>query len=292
MKFDNPAWRSAPLRTGLRVANSLVRRRSSRLSRAVVPYDDGRSSIYADLRTPLGLGLYRYGHRDVDIALVGRLLQPDDVFIDGGANVGLFTLVAAERVGPNGKVIAFEPGRSVRLSLLENVVLNRFSQVEVLPFALSSAPGEASFRAFDPSGAGLNHLCPTAGEPGEVETVTLTTLDAVLLPRDLKRLKLIKLDLEGAEHAALLGARHLLTEARPDILIEVEQSHLLRMGTTSDALMALMREYGYTFYRTSKDESGRPALISANNTPRAPHAPNIFATVNIELVRQRGVAVL
>ena len=292
MKFDNPAWRSTPLRTGLNVAMSLVRRRASQLSRAVVSYDDGRSSIYADLRTPLGLGLYRYGHRDADIALIGRLLGPDDVFIDGGANIGLFTLVAADRVGPNGKVIAFEPARAVRMCLLENVVLNRFSQVEVLPFALSSVPGEASFRAFEPGSAGLNHLCPTPGELGQIETVALTTLDAALLPHDQQHLKLIKLDLEGAEHAALLGASRTLTESRPDILIEVEPSHLLRMGTTADALMALLRDYGYAFYRTSNDASGAPLLISASDAGPAPRTPNVFATVNLERVRERGVAVL
>jgi FkbM family methyltransferase len=292
MKFDNPAWRAAPLRTGLKVAASLVRRRSARLSRAIVRYDDGRSSICADLRTPLGLGLYRYGHRDEDIALVAQLLGRNDVFIDGGANIGLFTLVAAERVGPEGKVIAFEPARAVRLCLLENVVLNRFSQVEVLPFALSSSAGQASFRAFEPGSAGLNHLCPIAGEEGQVETVALTTLDVVLLPSDRARLKLIKLDLEGAEHAALLGASQTLAELRPDLLIEVEPAHLLRMGTSADALKGLLQSYGYAFYGISSNASGRPLLVSNGNGSRAGSTPNLFATVSIDRARGLGVAVL
>src|SRR5437764_646700 len=127
MNFDNPAWRSAPIQTGLRVAKSLARKRIERLSRVPVPYDGGRTSIYADLQTPLGLGLYRYGYRDPDLDLMGRLLSPGDVVVDGGANVGLFTLVAANRVGPAGKVIAFEPGRGVRMSLMANIVLNRLT---------------------------------------------------------------------------------------------------------------------------------------------------------------------
>ena len=66
-------------------------------------------------------------------------------------------------------------------------------QVEVIPAALSSKPGEAAFRVFDSAGAGLNHLAPTEGESGGLETVALTTLDAALIPHDRGRLALIKL---------------------------------------------------------------------------------------------------
>src|SRR6185312_84581 len=129
--------------------------------------------IYADLHTPLGLGLYRYGYRDPDLDLVAKLLRPGDVFVDGGANVGLFTLVAANRVGAAGKVIAFEPGRAVRMSLLANVVLNGLAQVEVVPFALAAELGEARFRVFEAAGAGLNHLVGRDAEDGQIEVVTL-----------------------------------------------------------------------------------------------------------------------
>jgi FkbM family methyltransferase len=263
-----------------------------RLSRAVVPFDGGRSSIYADLHTARGLTLYRYGHREADLELAGRLLQPGDVFVDGGANVGLFTLVAAERVGPTGKVIAFEPGRTVRLRLLENVVLNRFSQVEVIPFALSSAAGQASFRTFEIGGSALNHLTPIDGEGGGLETVALTTLDAVLIPHDRDRVTLIKLDLEGAEHDALLGAAAILRERRPDLLLEIEPPHLQRMGTSAGAVADLLLPQGYTFFRTHTDPSGVLFLSAATDISSPPSRhPNIFATVDIERARRRGVAV-
>src|SRR5688572_14843926 len=126
MRFDNPSWRAAPVRTSLKVGMSLARRALPGKHEVVAPYDKGRSLIRADLLTPLGLELYRYGRRDADLDLVGQLLSSGDVFIDGGAHIGLFTLVAAQRVGSNGKVIAFEPGRDVRFRLMENIVLNRF----------------------------------------------------------------------------------------------------------------------------------------------------------------------
>ena len=137
MRFNDPAWRAKPLRTGLRVASSLVRKRFPPLRLARVPYDGGRTSVYADLGTPMGLMLYRYGNRDIDIELAKLLLSPGDVFVDGGANVGLFTLAAAAKVGATGKVIAIEPAREVRLQLTRNVALNRLLQVQNVPFALA-----------------------------------------------------------------------------------------------------------------------------------------------------------
>jgi FkbM family methyltransferase len=240
----------------------------------------------------MGLILYRYGHHDHDIELVGRLLAPGDVFVDGGANIGLYTLVAADRVGSSGKVIAFEPGRAVRLRLLENVALNRLAQVEVLPAALSSEPGDAAFRVFDVVGAGLNHLAPAEGESGGLETVAVTTLDAALIPHDRARLTLIKLDLEGAEQEALQGAAVLLRERRPDLLLEIEPSHLARMGGAADAVAALLRGHGYSLFRTGGDATGAPTLTPAGDLAApAPH-PNVFATVDPERVRRRGIGVL
>jgi FkbM family methyltransferase len=290
MNFSNAAWRQAPVRTSIRVAKSLARRALPRLSRVAVPYDGGRTSILADLRTPMGLALYRYGHQDPDLELISRMLSPGDVFVDGGANVGLFTLVAASRVGPQGKVVAFEPGRAVRLRLLENVVLNRLVQVSVMPIALSSRAGDAAFRVFEIGGAGLNHLAPAQDEAGDVETVTLATLDSVLTPSDRRRLSFIKLDLEGAEHDALVGASSTLAESHPDILIEVEPTHLARMGTSAEAVEGLLRGHGYRLFRRTE---GAEALHWTEVSAFGPAGsqPNVLATVDAERLRRRGVAV-
>jgi len=273
----------------MRVIKSLVRRRAGHFSRVAVGYDGDRSLIYADLATPLGLQLYRYGQHDPDVELVGRLLSPGDVFVDGGANVGLFTLVAAARVGRTGKVLAFEPGRVTRLRLLENVVLNSFEQVVVMPFALSSHSGEASFRAFDIAGAGLSHLAPADDEAGEVETVALTTLDAAITPADRRRLRLIKLDLEGAEHAALVGASSILRESQPDIFLEIEPSHLARMGSTADDIATLLRAHRYAFYRMIRSDMGELSLRSVAEIVTPGLGPNVFATVDPARARRCGI---
>lgn len=291
MTFDHPAWRTAPLLTGLRVASSLVRKRFSPLRLARVSYDDGRTSIYADLGTPLGLVLYRYGVRDIDIELTKALLSPGDVFVDGGANIGLFSLAAASKVGAGGKVIAFEPARQVRLRLMQNVALNHLLQVEVVPFALSSAPGEAAFRAFDIAGAGLNHLAPAESETGAVESVTLTTLDAAVGPVDRRRLTLMKLDLEGAEHAALQGAAEVLREVRPHIIIEIEESHLRRMGSSAEEVLGLLRTHGYQFFQAHEGGDGVLELSRLDDPLQSRSGPNVFATTEPAGVAAKGVRI-
>jgi FkbM family methyltransferase len=290
MRFDDAAWRQAPVRTGLRVATSLIRRSLPGTTRVAVPYDDGRSLIYADLRTPLGLKLYRYGHHDPDLALVRRLLSPGDVFVDGGANIGLFTLVAAHRVGSNGKVIAYEPGRVIRMRLLENVLLNQMSQVDVMPFALSSAAGEAAFNELEIAGAGLSHLVGGGDGGGQSRAVTLTTIDATVVGADLKRLVLMKLDLEGAEYAALRGAEDVLHAAHPDLIIEVERPHLARMGSSPEEVLGLLRAHDYLLYRVQSDD-GALSLVPAGEPAAAGHSPNVFATVDPERVRSHGLMV-
>jgi FkbM family methyltransferase len=289
MNFENPAWRAAPVRTGLRVAKSLLRRAVPSLTRVSVPYDDGQSQIYADLRTPLGLGLYRYGHRDADIRIVSRLLAPGDIFVDGGAHVGLFTLVAARCVGPSGRVIAFEPAGEVREKLIQNVKLNGFEQVTVKPLALSSEPGRASFRVFELVGSGLNHLGPAAEEGGRVESVEVTTLDASIGLADRSRVTVMKLDLEGAEYSALLGGEALLAEAHPELVLEVEQSYLARMGSSVEAVEALLQKHGYSFYRTGMDRDGTAWVSPIERLSQAAPRPNVLATRRPERLRERGV---
>jgi FkbM family methyltransferase len=292
MRFDDPAWRATPVQTSWRVVTSLVRKRIRWFRQPSVPYGPD-SRIYADLATPLGLQLYRYHPRDLDVELTRRLLSPGDTFVDGGANIGLFSIAAARRVGPSGKVIAFEPGRAVRFRLLKNLALNDLAQIEVMPFALWSSGGEAPFRIFDDAGAGLNHLAPGPEESGAVEFVTLTTLDNALSSSDRNRLTLIKLDLEGAEHAALQGSADTLREAKPDLIVEIEPLHLKRMGSSDQEVASLLRTHRYELFKPTASADGGIALRPLRDiSARGAGAPNIFATTKPDRVVGRGIKIL
>lgn len=296
MNLSHPAWRRKPLHTACRFAVSLIRRHFAGLRQAVVGYDEGRSKIVADLGTALGLHLYRYGHHDPDVELVRHLLHPGDVFVDGGANVGLFSLVAAARVGPNGKVIAFEPAQSTRARLAANVALNAFYWVEVRPHALAGGPGNVEFVAFEGNGAGLSSFAPASAWGGRTETVVTVALNDVIAFKDRERLALVKLDLEGAEFHALQGAAELLaatSDVAPDLLIEIEPEHLARQGASPGNIRDLLVRAGYQLFQTDWNETPqqnkRVILIPQEDPSGAAGRPNWYATKNPARAERAGV---
>src|SRR5690606_15918356 len=107
-----------------------VKRLGSGLGRRTVRTKYG-FEMNVDVADFFGQRVYATGNwEDATSAVAAALIEPGAVVIDIGANVGWFTLLAASRVGVNGKVYAFEPVPPVRAQLLDNVRRNRMKQVE------------------------------------------------------------------------------------------------------------------------------------------------------------------
>jgi FkbM family methyltransferase len=159
---------------------------------------------------------------------------------DVGANIGFYSLIAARIVGERGKVIAFEPLPDNQQAILRNVELNGIGNVALVPVALSEEEGEADLEIHDsPTWAKLDTSGDTsfkrdAAASGTVR-VKLTTLDVQLAT--LPPPQLVKMDIEGAEVAALRGARKLLGECRPTLICELH-------GTNA-AVVELLRAHDY-----------------------------------------------
>ena len=213
---------------------------------AVVPFLDDGTKIVADLRTSLGRGLYRYRvtYCDEDFEILRRFLTPGDTFVDCGANVGQFSLVAARLVGDAGRVIAFEPVPEVRAAPLRNVAVNGLANVAVLDVALGSANGTSAFYATS-DGGGLSSFAPRDRASAREIRVDVKRLDDCI-PDDVRRpVPLVKLDVEGAELSALHGAMQLLNRDRPAWLVEVEDDHLKRQGTSEAELRSFFSSVQY-----------------------------------------------
>ena len=223
---------------------SLVRLASRRPWALVPRVHDGLAAA-VDLRTSHGLGVYRRReYTDVDFEILRAHLRPGDVFIDCGANVGMYTLTAASLVGKTGRVVAFEPAPPTRDALMRNVAVNDLSQVTVLPFALGARPGALLFTVMG-NGGGLSSFAPANPERGSAAKVAVMRLDDCLTPDLAGRVKLVKIDVEGAETAALRGAARLFQQERPLLLLEVEDEHLRRQGSSAEELNALLEGWGY-----------------------------------------------
>src|SRR5207247_1788822 len=117
---------------------------------------------------------------------------------------------------------------------------------------------------------------------GAVEPVETTTLDAVTANEDRTRIRLVKLDLEGAEYAALQAAQSLLQEVQPDFLVELEPEHLARQGTSVADVIGLFEKHGYRFFTVDGNGQGSVLLTPITHPGEGGARPNLFMCRNLE----------
>ena len=166
----------------------------------------------------VGRGIYTSHTYEPPVTnLFMRNLKRGDVFVDVGANIGYFSMMAASLVGSTGRIFAFEPfSQNVKLLHLSRQV-NQFERVEIFPVAAGS-----DRRLYLYDNAGTNgFISPLTNDFRAVMQSTIVfsvCLDDVL--RDVERIDFIKVDVEGAEHLVLQGARTLLQRHHPVIVSE------------------------------------------------------------------------
>jgi FkbM family methyltransferase len=231
----------------------------------------GGARVYADLTTPLGLDLYRYGFCPVEARLLQKLLHPGDVFVDGGANIGLLSLVAAGAVGPTGRVLACEPSPGTMALLRANREANEFATLDLHEVALSDYSGYARLMVFE-AGSGLSSFAPEHDGGREVEVV-VATLDT--LTQDLgRKVAVVKLDIEGAEAQALRGAHALVERDEPVFLVELEPGHLARQGASVAEVRDALEPRGYKAYALT--QAAQLMTLSSDWRPSDPRTPNVL----------------
>lgn len=192
------------------------------------------------------------------VHLMHRVLQPGDVAVDGGANVGFFTCLMAQLVGKSGLVYAIEPAPANIRKLEHNLANNKFSNVRVVKSPLYSSHAEVTLHLAPHSGC--NSLAPSGDTVGRMLTVA-TTIDTML---DGQVPKLIKLDIEGAEVQAILGASKALT-SQPYVVVELNEAALFRFGTSKAGLRIIMEQmFNYEMWMLQTD--GRFPLMVPRQT--------------------------
>ena len=151
-------------------------------------------------------------------------LKPGMTVYDAGANVGFLSVLAARLVGPEGRVICFEPLPSNANQIEHNARLNGFGQIVVRREALGLADGQTRFLVSPDSTMGKladsSFAKPEETMVGEIQ-VTVRSLDRVVAEEGLPRPDLIKLDVEGVEGEVLRGGAETLRASRPILLVEL-----------------------------------------------------------------------
>ena len=180
-----------------------------------------------------------------EFAFLDRVLKPGMVFVDVGANDGYYTLFAAQRVGPSGRVVAVEPSTRERMNLRRNIARNRLDHVTVVPVALGAASGTADLRLAQGVHSGhntLGHFANDGVQAEWVEQVDMRTVDEMAAELGLTHIDIMKIDVEGAEASVIAGARNVLTAARPLIMLEISDKALRGQGSDAQRLIATFRD--------------------------------------------------
>jgi FkbM family methyltransferase len=220
-----------------------------RVVHSVLPYG---SRIWIQIPEAEGKGLWFYADPRFEVGYLNgdhepwlqdvlrERLRPGDCFYDVGAHTGFFSLIAARRVGEEGVVIALEPDPDNAAVLRVNLAKNQVRQVKVIEAAAWSATGEVSFEQASRASNRTQGRVIGSGNGGTQKIAApAVCLDDLVFLRGERPPRLIKMDIEGGEWEALLGARRLLREVQPDLLCEVHDPDEIR------PLQAFLAEFGY-----------------------------------------------
>lgn len=172
----------------------------------------------------------RLDHDEYSIPIILEHIEKGDYVVDAGAFIGDHTIAYLKAVGPTGQVIAFEPNREAYQCLLHNC-----PKADCIFAGLGDK--EQKLRFATDGNVGASHICGLGDKK-----VDIVTLDSY----NLNRLDFFKLDVEGFEISALVGATKTILKHRPMMWVEVNEGALQRNGKTPLDLLSFIRhELGY-----------------------------------------------
>jgi FkbM family methyltransferase len=168
--------------------------------------------------------VHYFGHIEPQISKAwSNLLKPGDKVIDIGANVGYYSLLAGKCVGKDGKVLAFEPSSHIYEQLKENIALNLNVNIDAKKYAVSNNVGTVDFYYAGDNSQGNSSIMASHGGK-KMETVSTVSFDEIANMIALNEVKLIKIDVEGAEGLVLNGLERHIDELNLECVIFLEVS--------------------------------------------------------------------
>ncbi len=296
-------WEDLPLALQRRVAFEIGRRakrgwlaRPQVVTLSEVGYPGGSPPLQIEVvpGEMTNRAMFLYGTFEIsETRLVQAALHPGMTFLDVGANIGYYTLIAARLVGETGAVYSFEPNGSMRSKLEANIRRNGFDNVVVRDEAVARETGEVEFYASTwDANQGISSILPGVGRAA-AQKVRSLSLDDFMASLTGRRVDLIKMDIEGAELIAIQGGHRALgaTDAPPLIFEAAELApiakalralgyHIRRLHYTLEnglalpdaqaPLQSLFDDYEAPNYFAAKDEGVFTDVVARANANRSP----------------------
>ncbi|MEV4925534.1 FkbM family methyltransferase [Streptomyces roseoverticillatus] len=204
---------------------------------------------------------------------LSRQLRPGDTFIDVGANIGYFSLLASRLVGTGGRVVAIEASPTFHRSVLANSRRNACCNVRAVNVAVSDARRSLRFTLASSRNMGANSIVPYDGPAESCFEAQALPLTEVLTTSEVAEARVIKVDVEGAEGSVVRGMAPLLDQLRPDaeVTVEVSPERMARLGDSIEELLATMRDHGFHAYSQPNDYAveSYPTALRQAGTPLA-----------------------
>ena len=222
---------------------------------AVVELPDGMRLCVRN-EDAVGAEMRREGAYEPHVAReILRLLRPGAVFVDVGASIGYFTILAGRAVGHEGQVIACEPGPQNQSVLLLNTVVNGLDNVRFVPYAVSDTAAVLLYHHLGGGNGAISAFDGTPESLGTSELVQARSLDDIL--KGEPRVDVVKIDVEGAEGRVLAGATETLSRHAPALLFEFSPPGLQAVsGVSGESLLAGLAALGYRFRVLGSERSG------------------------------------
>jgi len=186
---------------------------------------------------------YGYYERPVEMA-IKKMLRPGSVFIDIGANIGYFSIMAARQCS-SCTVVAFEPVKELFEEMKANILLNDIPNIIPLDYAAGDKEEERTIFLSGSENRGMSSLQKPENYMGKTQQVKVVSIDEWFSRSGLKKVDLIKIDVEGNEPAVLKGMESVIKKFRPVLIMEVNPETLLLFKWTVRDIDLLVREMGY-----------------------------------------------
>lgn len=193
---------------------------------------------------------------------INKTVENGDIVVDVGANIGSESVLAASR-GKKVKVYAFEPTKSLIPLLNENIFINDFyNRIEIIQKAVSNKNGKVRFVLENESE--INHLDISSNNKPKnnridhldiKKTVQIdsVTLDTFIKEKSLKKIKLLKIDVEGAELLVLQGAQKALAAGKINVVLFEINKNIADYGYKANDIFNLLRKNKYLIYEFNQD---------------------------------------
>lgn len=188
-----------------------------------------------------------------------KLVREGDVILDVGANIGQTSLNCARLAGPSGKVFGFEPDPVNFKQCEVNKELNSYPGVTFFNFALGEEQTSVVMQLGERNRGGNSIVNNTTNEKCSIR-IDLKSMDEFAKEKNLEKISIVKIDVEGYELNVLKGAVNCLRKYRPTLYIEIDESHLKRQNHTPQDIFNFLQDHGYMIH----DTDGNPVSIDKN----------------------------